>query len=120
MNDCTPYFVFATCSMNNLELAVQFFLQLAVILVLCRIVGLIAARFGQPQVVAEMIAGVLLGPSLFGLLWPEAQHWLFPWDAKQIDAGHAELPLPRLAARTGALHVHRRDGVPHGHHHAAT
>ncbi len=69
--------------MNNLELAIHFFLQLAVILVFCRIVGLVAAKFGQPQVVAEMIAGVLLGPSLFGLLAPEAQAWLFPWDKTQ-------------------------------------
>ena len=69
--------------MNNLHLAVQFFLQLAVILLFCRLVGAVAARFGQPQVVAEMIAGVLLGPSLFGLLAPEAQAWLFPWDQAQ-------------------------------------
>ena len=69
--------------MNNLHLAVQFFLQLAVILLFCRTVGAIAARFGQPQVVAEMIAGVLLGPSLFGLLAPDAQAWLFPWDKTQ-------------------------------------
>lgn len=69
--------------MNNLHLAVQFFLQIAVILLFCRLVGAIAARFGQPQVVAEMIAGVLLGPSLFGLLAPEAQAWLFPWDTAQ-------------------------------------
>jgi len=69
--------------MNNVHLAVQFFLQIAVILLFCRVVGMIAARFGQPQVVAEMIAGVLLGPSLFGLLWPEAQQWLFPWDKSQ-------------------------------------
>lgn len=69
--------------MSNLHLAVQFFLQLAVILLFCRLVGAIALRFGQPQVVAEMLAGVLLGPSLFGLLWPEAQHWLFPWDPAQ-------------------------------------
>ena len=69
--------------MNNLHLAVQFFLQLAVILLFCRMVGAIAARFGQPQVVAEMIAGVLLGPSLFGMLAPDAQAWLFPWDKTQ-------------------------------------
>jgi Kef-type K+ transport system membrane component KefB len=69
--------------MNNVHLAVQFFLQLGVILVFCRIIGAIAARFGQPQVVAEMVAGVLLGPSLFGLLLPEAQQWLFPWDKTQ-------------------------------------
>ena len=69
--------------MNNVHLAVQFFLQIAVILLFCRLVGAIAARLGQPQVVAEMLAGVLLGPSLFGLVWPDAQHWLFPWDKTQ-------------------------------------
>ena len=69
--------------MNNLQLAIQFFLQLAVILLFCRAVGAVAARFGQPQVVAEMIAGVLLGPSLFGLVAPEWQAWLFPWDKSQ-------------------------------------
>ncbi|RYD35980.1 MAG: cation:proton antiporter [Verrucomicrobiaceae bacterium] len=69
--------------MSNLALAVHFFLQLAVILLFCRMVGAVAARFGQPQVVAEMIAGVLLGPSLFGLLMPEQQAWLFPWDQTQ-------------------------------------
>jgi Kef-type K+ transport system membrane component KefB len=31
-----------------------------------------------------MITGVLLGPSLFGLLFPELQRWLFPWDPKQL------------------------------------
>ena len=69
--------------MDNLNLAIFFFLQLAVILLFCRVVGLVAAKFGQPQVVAEMIAGVLLGPSLFGLLFPETQAWLFPWDKTQ-------------------------------------
>ena len=69
--------------MNNVHLAIQFFLQLAVILVFCRLVGAVAIRFGQPQVVAEMIAGVLLGPSLFGMFWPETQRLLFPWDLSQ-------------------------------------
>lgn len=69
--------------MNNVHLAVQFFFQITVILLFCRMVGAVAIRFGQPQVVAEMLAGVLLGPSLFGLIWPEAQSWLFPWDKTQ-------------------------------------
>ncbi len=69
--------------MTNIELAVQFFLQIAVILFVCRLVGVVAARFGQPQVVAEMIAGVLLGPSLFGLLAPQLQATIFPWDPTQ-------------------------------------
>jgi len=69
--------------MDNLDLAIHFFFQLAFILVACRLVGLVAARFGQPQVVAEMITGVLLGPSLFGLLAPAWQEAVFPWDPTQ-------------------------------------
>ena len=73
----------STARMNNIHLAVQFFLQIAVILLFCRFVGSFARRLGQPQVVAEMVAGVLLGPSLFGLIFPETQAWLFPWDQAQ-------------------------------------
>ncbi len=64
--------------MSNNDLAIRFFLQLAFIVATCRIVGLLAKRVGQPQVVAEMIAGVLMGPSLFGLLLPAVQAQLFP------------------------------------------
>lgn len=69
--------------MNNAQLAVHFFIQIVVILLFCRLVGIVALRFGQPQVVAEMVAGVLLGPSLFGWLAPDFQAWLFPWDTTQ-------------------------------------
>jgi len=67
--------------MNAAQLSVIFFLQMFAILAACRIVGWAAQRIGQPQVVGEMIAGVLLGPSLFGLFWPEAQAALFPKDS---------------------------------------
>ncbi|MGO9156751.1 cation:proton antiporter domain-containing protein [Mycobacterium sp.] len=58
--------------------AVHFFLELAVILATCRFVGLVSQRLGQPQVVGEMLAGVLLGPSLLGRIAPGVQHHLFP------------------------------------------
>jgi len=64
--------------MTPFELSVQLFLQLAVILAACRLVGWLVAPLGQPQVVAEMITGVLLGPSLLGLVAPAAQARLFP------------------------------------------
>lgn len=70
--------------MSNLQLAVQLFFQIAVILAFCQIVGRIAQRLGQPQVVAEMIAGVLLGPSLFGLFWPALSLKLFPADSMKV------------------------------------
>ncbi len=64
--------------MPTAQLSVYFFLQAAVIVVVCQLVGRLAQRLGQPQVVGEMIAGVVLGPSVFGWLLPELQQALFP------------------------------------------
>jgi Kef-type K+ transport system membrane component KefB len=82
--------------MSNSALAIQFFLQIAVILFACRVVGIIAARFGQPQVVAEMIAGVCLGPSLLGLFFPDFQQALFPWDQTARDTQSYLFPVSQL------------------------
>lgn len=70
--------------MSSFDLSVRFFLQLAFILGACRVVGLLAQRIGQSQVVSEMITGVLLGPSLFGLLLPDVQRWFFPKESMPI------------------------------------
>ena len=71
--------------MTNAELSVAFFLQMATIIAACRIVGWLAKRYlGQPQVVGEMIAGVILGPSLLGLLAPDLQAALFPRESRSI------------------------------------
>lgn len=67
--------------MSNFDLVVKLFLELTVILAACRVVGILGSYLGQTQVVSEMIAGVLLGPSLFGLIAPELQAWLFPQQA---------------------------------------
>jgi len=64
--------------MSTFDLSVLFFLQLFVILLVCRVVGCMVRYLGQPQVVGEMIAGVTLGPSLLGLVAPEWQAALFP------------------------------------------
>ncbi len=79
--------------MNSFDLAVLFFLQLAVILVVCRLVGRLVRPLGQPQVVAEMIAGVLLGPSLLGAVAPELQARLFPPESLPILYVLAQLGL---------------------------
>ena len=55
-----------------------------VILGVCRVVGAFSRRLGQPQVVGEMIAGVFLGPSLLGLLFPSIQTMLFPAESLKI------------------------------------
>ena len=53
-------------------------LQVVVIVVAARLVGMLFRRIGQPSVIGEMLAGILLGPSLFGLLFPGALDALFP------------------------------------------
>lgn len=61
-----------------------FLLQIGAILFACRCVGWIARRFGQPAVIGEMIAGVLLGPSVLGLVWPQSRELLFPESSRSI------------------------------------
>jgi Kef-type K+ transport system membrane component KefB len=71
--------------MSQSELVLSFFLQLLIIILACRTVGWLVKRFlGQPQVVGEMIAGVILGPSLFGLLAPGLQADLFPKETRNF------------------------------------
>jgi Kef-type K+ transport system membrane component KefB len=53
-------------------------LQLAVVLAVCRVVGWLFQRIGQPKVVGEMFAGIMLGPSLFGWMAPHLSAYLFP------------------------------------------
>lgn len=67
------------------DFSVHFFLQLAVIILACRVVGWLGQKFlHQPQVVGEMIAGVVLGPSLFGLFFPDLQLAIFPKETRNV------------------------------------
>jgi Kef-type K+ transport system membrane component KefB/nucleotide-binding universal stress UspA family protein len=49
----------------------------AVIIVVARLVGAVFRRINQPQVVGEIVAGIVLGPSVFGALAPGLSHQLF-------------------------------------------
>src|SRR5947207_3891683 len=53
-------------------------LQFIVILAATRTVGAMFRRLGQPAVIGEIAAGILLGPSLLGWLWPQAFNFIFP------------------------------------------
>jgi len=52
-------------------------LQIVVILIAARGLGLVFRRLGQPPVIGEIVAGLALGPSLLGWLWPAASAQLF-------------------------------------------
>jgi Kef-type K+ transport system membrane component KefB len=66
-----------TLSQNGTSPLSRLFLQLFIIIVAACITGTVFARLGQPAVVGEMIAGILLGPSLFGLFAPRAFGFVF-------------------------------------------
>jgi Kef-type K+ transport system membrane component KefB len=58
-------------------LLVATLLQLVVIVLAARLAGIAARRVGQAPVVGEIVAGLLLGPSLFGMLFPDLFHAIF-------------------------------------------
>jgi Kef-type K+ transport system membrane component KefB/nucleotide-binding universal stress UspA family protein len=68
---------------------VIFLAQLITLMVVGRLMGEAMSRIGQPSVMGQLLAGILLGPSVLGLIWPDAQHALFPAAKEQramIDA----------------------------------
>ncbi|WP_309111434.1 cation:proton antiporter [Saccharothrix sp.] len=87
--------------MTPVQLAPAFFLAVVVILLTCRVVVLVTGRFGQPPVVGEMIAGVLLGPSLFGLLAPGVSAAVFPPQLKPVLYVASQIGLVVLMFRAG-------------------
>lgn len=53
-------------------------MALPVILAVCALCGTLMRKIGQPPVIGQIIAGIALGPTLLGAVWPAAFHWLFP------------------------------------------
>ena len=53
-------------------------LQIIAILIVCRIFGWLFLKIGQPTVIGEIVAGIVLGPSVLGNLLPDVSAFLFP------------------------------------------
>src|SRR6516225_9245634 len=60
-----------------------FIAQIIVLLLVVRVLGEAMQRIGQSAIMGQLLAGVLLGPSVFGAIWPEAQQALFPAGREQ-------------------------------------
>jgi Kef-type K+ transport system membrane component KefB/nucleotide-binding universal stress UspA family protein len=60
-----------------------FIAQITLLLLVGRLLGELMQRMGQPAVMGQLIGGIVLGPSIFGLMWPEAQHTIFATGPEQ-------------------------------------
>lgn len=91
-------------------------LQIGVLLLTALVLGRLAQRLGMPAVVGELVAGVLLGPSLLTHLAPGAARWLFPQSAESMHILDAvgQFGVILLVGFTGIhldLKLVRRQGV---------
>ncbi len=85
--------------------------QIVLLLVAGRLLGEVMQRVGQPAIMGQLLAGVLLGPSALGAAWPQAQQAIFPSGGSQkvmID-GVAQLEHPVAAAAHRHGDRHRLD-----------
>jgi Kef-type K+ transport system membrane component KefB len=62
---------------NLVEPASMLLLQIISILIVSRIFGYLFTKIGQPTVIGEILAGIILGPSLLGYFYPQTFHFLF-------------------------------------------
>jgi Kef-type K+ transport system membrane component KefB len=70
--------IFRTSIFHNIaEPAAMLLLQIISILIVSRVFGFLFTKIGQPTVIGEILAGILLGPSLFGYFYPQAFNFLF-------------------------------------------
>ena len=89
-----PEKVVATKQRDFTETVAAFFLAVVVVMLFARLMGAAVAHFRQPRVMGEVLAGILLGPTVFGLLFPDLQRALFPSDV---------IPLIGVAANLGLI-----------------
>ena len=76
------------------EIFWKLLLAIAVVIIVARVVGALFRRIGQPQVVGEIVAGVILGPTLLGAVWPGASEFVFNDDV---------LPFLEIFAQVGLV-----------------
>ncbi len=63
-----------------------FWVQLLVLLAFAHIFGMVMRRIGLPSVVGALLAGLVLGPSVFGVVWESGFEWFLPESVGQSSA----------------------------------
>ena len=63
-----------------------FWVQLAVLLAFAHAFGYLMRRIGQPSVIGQLLAGLVLGPSVFGEIWPSGFNWFLPEEHADVQS----------------------------------
>jgi Kef-type K+ transport system membrane component KefB len=79
---------------SSTEILLHVLMAMALIITVARILGNVFRRLNQPAVIGEVIAGILLGPSLLGLISPDLSAYLFP---------QAVVPILGVIAQVGVI-----------------
>lgn len=82
-----------------------FWIQITAVLAAAHVLGALARRFGLPAVVGELSAGLLLGPSVFGIIWPAGFHRFLPtgsesWPLATLTTLSLVIVLMMIGTRT--------------------
>src|SRR5438067_7437941 len=86
----------ALAALHIEDLLLPVLLQLAVIIAAARLFGALARKVGQPAVVGEIVAGLMLGPSLFGMLFPETSASIFKPHMDGVPPALANAAFPKI------------------------
>jgi Kef-type K+ transport system membrane component KefB/nucleotide-binding universal stress UspA family protein len=82
---------------------VVFLVQLVALMLVGRLLGELMNRIGQPSVMGMLLGGIVLGPSVLGVVWPDLQHAMFPSapEQKAMLDGVAQFGILLLLLLTG-------------------
>jgi Kef-type K+ transport system membrane component KefB len=78
VSDHSPSFSTGPIQYNSIQSFGLLLIQMAVIVLFARLSGLVFKQIGQPAVVGEIAAGIILGPSVLGCFYPKISELLFP------------------------------------------
>src|SRR5882762_9818169 len=94
---------FPVCFALALPAPIIFFAEIVLMLVVGRLLGELMLRMGQPEVLGQLIAGILIGPTVLGNIWPGAHHLIFPntLEQKRMIAGLSQLGILMLLLLAG-------------------
>src|SRR5262245_18518984 len=100
---CLHLFFLAAASGHGEQRTTIFFAQVLLLIAVGRLLGEWMQRIGQPAVIGQLLAGIIMGPSVFGTIWPAGHQVVFPTNSsdRQMLNAVSELGVLVLLLLTG-------------------